>query len=337
MAPESAKNVKCSHCEGSIRVNSPSISCALCLSWFHKGCSGLSASGFNKQASLWKKNKETTWTCPPCQDLAKASAKENTDHIASGSRSSTGRLSIGPGVIAFDRNGEDKAESQIPQHSRNVSLNDIMDKLNRMESRYDVLLAKYEEQMKINADLKAEIADIRMKLHNGSDSDESPTISSYNDLMSESIREMSERQLRQKNLIIFGLNEATPTDINTRGELDVITAKDIIHKCFPGANTQQLKVFRIGREQPSKKRPIKVILQSANEVRDIIRNVNEIKKLDKYKNISLSFDKTPKQIEEYKALKETLTARLRNGETNIKIKYINGFPKIVNSNLNLNY
>lgn len=42
-------------------------------------------------------------------------------------------------------------------------------------------------------------------------------------------------------------------------------------------------------------------------------------------------------MEEYKNLKATMTSRLQNGESNLKIKYIDGVPRIVKMNNNFNY
>ena len=79
-----------------------------------------------------------------------------------------------------------------------------------------------------------------------------------------------------------------------------------------------------------------MVLDSRNDVVSIVRHAKELKKHGSYRNISLSFDKTPQQVAEYKALRATLDKRLQNGEPNLKIKYINGFPKIVSTNDNLN-
>ena len=283
-----------------------------------------------------EKKKETTWQCSSCQDLAETSTTDDTDPTANNLRRSNNRLSIGPGAVLLEQSSDSKANTSEKQQKKEVSLNDIMEKLTKMESQYSVLLEKYDKQIKINADLKAEIDTIKEQLQNDNNANKSFTKIPNSDLVNESVREMSERQFRQRNLIIFGASEATPTDGFTKNEEDINMAKDIISKSSPGTNTQGIRVFRIGREGPSKKRPIKVILESANEVKNIIRNAKELKKIDKYTNISLSFDRTPKQIAEYNTMKETLTTRLRNGETNIKIRYVNGFPKIVKINEHLN-
>ena len=113
-------------------------------------------------------------------------------------------------------------------------------------------------------------------------------------------------------------------------------ASDIILKACPEADIQGIRVFRIGRENTARVRPMKVVLASPNEVKSIIRRAKELKGIDAYKSIYLGFDRTPKQIEEYKKLRATLESRTLRGETNLKIKYINGFPRIVSREGDLN-
>lgn len=324
MAPDCSNNLKCSHCEKIIKENSPSISCCVCLSWFHKGCSELTAREFNRQVTLWKKSGETTWTCNSCQSSSIVDPR-------AGPTSSRNRLSIGPGAtITSPKNISD--DNDIGRQNDNqVSLRDIMDKLIGMESRYLDLLGKYDEQVRINADLRSEIAEIKRQLLVNNEG----TVGKHrmaDDLVGESVREFSERQSRQKNLLIFGANENNSPDGQSRKDSDTALATDVILKAYPDVKLQDVKVFRIGRQDPLKKRPIKVVLGSANDVSAIIRHANQLKKLDQYKQYSLSFDRTPKQIAEYKALKETLLLRSQKGENNLKIKYIGGIPKIVTLN-----
>lgn len=45
--------------------------------------------------------------------------------------------------------------------------------------------------------------------------------------------------------------------------------------------------------------------------------------------IKVFSDQTPHQIAKFKNLKDELALRMSNGESNLKIKYIKGMPKIV--------
>lgn len=328
MAP--TNTARCSQCESDVKDNSPAISCSVCISWFHKGCSGLTSKEFNKQATMWKKSSITTWICDLCQD-------SNSTHSDGKVRHPRDRLSIGPGTVNITprnltQQSEDIHHVHDSPHNGQVSLNDIMDKLIKMESQYSILLMKYEDQIKINMELRAEIADMKQRFETnvGTPNVDSGTV------INESIHELNQRQIRQRNLMIFGMKEETLPKGVSRNEIDTTSATNIILKVFPQAQLDSIKVFRVGRESSTKNRPMKVILDSPRDVANIIRHASELKKVDTYRGITLSYDRTPKQIEEYKNMKATMSLRLQNGESNLKIKYIGGIPRIVKMNNHLN-
>ena len=82
-------------------------------------------------------------------------------------------------------------------------------------------------------------------------------------------------------------------------------------KGYPEANIQGIKVFSVGREDSEKKRHLKVILGSLSEVKKVVAHSRELKKIDSFKSVSLSFDRTPKQTAEFKAVKATLNLRIQ--------------------------
>lgn len=57
----------CGQCETQINPRSACISCCLCVTWFHKGCSGLANKDFNKHAQMWKKSRKNEWACSACR------------------------------------------------------------------------------------------------------------------------------------------------------------------------------------------------------------------------------------------------------------------------------
>ena len=117
---------------------------------------------------------------------------------------------------------------------KQISLDDIIKKLIDIESQYSHLLTKYEEQIKVNAELKSEIADIRRQLANGIE--HSTSTATNNEVVSESFQEFSERQVRQKNIMIFGSKEDTPLEGQSRRQADTTTATDVILKAYSDAS-----------------------------------------------------------------------------------------------------
>lgn len=64
-----------------------------------------------------------------------------------------------------------------------------------------------------------------------------------------------------------------------------------------------------------------------------VKNAKNLKNTETFKNITLSFDKTPKQMEHYKQIRNELQNRLKDGE-HVIIKYIHGVATIVKRTLN---
>ncbi|KAG8260446.1 hypothetical protein J6590_097228 [Homalodisca vitripennis] len=101
----------------------------------------------------------------------------------------------------------------------------------------------------------------------------------------------------------------------------------------PGAIYASLKFFRLGKASQDRIRPIKLILPSESEAINLLKGfAKESSKFGYLKEISLSNDKTPKEMDYFKNLRSTLAARISNGEQDLIIKFIKGIPKIVKKN-----
>lgn len=167
----------------------------------------------------------------------------------------------------------------------------------------------------------------------------SNTVSLSNAQFEEIISEINDRQSRKHNLVIYGVPEQVH-DLNKDQRLSAEkhNVKEILRYTSPSnaATLEEgvIEARRLGRFDPnsSRPRPIKCTLTNERLVHLAIQGAKNIKKSAQFMNISLSFDRTPKQIEFYQQIKSELDERKRNGENNIKIKYVNNMPRIVNLN-----
>lgn len=153
-------------------------------------------------------------------------------------------------------------------------------------------------------------------------------------LFEEIITEVNERSKRKCNLVIFGLPEQEqniPPSQQESAEKDDIS--NILHIIRPNITLHDIKPVRVGRYCEGKHRPIKIKFNSEQIVSDIVYNAKMLKTSRYNKKVSISFDRTPKQLSYYKKIKGELNTRLASGETNLKIKYVNGIPKIIALNL----
>ena len=100
----------------------------------------------------------------------------------------------------------------------------------------------------------------------------------------------------------------------------------------PNFDNSDLQCFRFEKFQNSHIRPVKVTVKSQQDVLNIIRKATSLNSSDQHKDVRLSFDRTPKQLVLYRQLKQQLEDRIKKGETNLKIRYYNGTPRIVRLN-----
>ena len=141
--------------------------------------------------------------------------------------------------------------------------------------------------------------------------------------------EMQEREVRASNALIFGAKEASANNIEDRKSHDTEIVKDILNLVGVGLNGEtidKLKIIRVGKSEPNKQRPIKVIFPTKEDARKLLINKN---KLNPDSGMYIKYDQTSMQRSYLKNLLQDLQKRTDNGETDLKIKYFNGTPKIV--------
>lgn len=140
------------------------------------------------------------------------------------------------------------------------------------------------------------------------------------------ISEATERQKRASNIIIHNLEEGDENGTLQSKEMDKTATIKLLNN-HAGINLNNIQVFRLGKPIPNKIRPLKVLLNNTNDAITILKNYKN--NLPQGSNLQITSDKTLKQREFMKKLQQELQQRMSTGETNIKIKYLNGTPKIV--------
>nr|CAH7734653.1 unnamed protein product [Callosobruchus chinensis] len=145
--------------------------------------------------------------------------------------------------------------------------------------------------------------------------------------------EFSERQKRKTNIILFNVPEPNQSStVEHQRESDKSAVSDILSTIVPDLSFGNTKPIGLGPYGHSKVRPIKAVFENADTVRKILANAKKLKSVAAYKTIVIASDRTKKQIEYYKQVKQELINRQSAGDTNCRIKYINGVPKIMSLN-----
>lgn len=149
----------------------------------------------------------------------------------------------------------------------------------------------------------------------------------------EILQEIADRQKRKNNIILFNVPEQDQSKpVNEQLLTENNQVMNIVKHVNPDVQLREVKSIRLGAYSPNKIRPIKLKLENENTVRQILSNSKKIRSNAAFKKVYFSSDKTKKQIEHYKKIKQELTDRLNAGESNCRIKYVNNVPRIVTEN-----
>lgn len=143
--------------------------------------------------------------------------------------------------------------------------------------------------------------------------------------LEELLKEHTSRESRKKNFILFNCSEDVQ-DIKG-AVIEVIT------QCSPDQNipTNQLDVYRLGKKTDNKCRPIRVVCGSAQSALTVIRNSRKLKSNQILSHLSVSDDKTPRQLLAHREARRLLRERMDAGESNLRIVYRDGAPVIISS------
>lgn len=141
------------------------------------------------------------------------------------------------------------------------------------------------------------------------------------------IQELTERKNREKNIIIYRLEESTGRN---KVEADLKHVKDILSAIAPDMDVSSIKVQRLGKSTRNTAAPVKVMLSSKEDVFTILSVKKNLKGSDW--NIQISPDRTQRQREKLNIVLDEMNKRKRNGEVGLFIKYIRGEPVIATKN-----
>ncbi|KAJ8685894.1 hypothetical protein QAD02_021687 [Eretmocerus hayati] len=231
-----------------------------------------------------------------------------------------------------DRSADSDSDNSIVSYKTNDDLDATDDLLTQMRKLMKGELERSTSNIKNNIDMKTEAISSKIdKLservddleHDIDDLNSRVTVLEsakhnhqieLNDIL---VDEIKERIYRERNVIIFGIQESE----------DPLYLTQVLQNMLNRApfNLQDIQFFRIRNQNGNTSRPVELILQSADHAKWIIRNQRKI--CDG--NIRRSSDKTHAQQQYIHNLMLSLEERKKRGEKDIVIKSINGTPTIV--------
>ena len=129
------------------------------------------------------------------------------------------------------------------------------------------------------------------------------------------VEEITERERRKKNLIVFNFQETSP--FNRAAEIKAFT--DFCKTAF-SLDVNVTKVARLGKKSDDKFRPLLVGLDSIDTKHTILVNSPRLKTIEGYTDIFISPDLTKAEKEKQRELRVELKRRREAGETGLVIR-----------------
>lgn len=180
------------------------------------------------------------------------------------------------------------------------------------------------------AELKAAILGLRQDLLNKEASNTNISDHTFELLLGE----LNDRNHRKQNVILFNVEESNSQDVDERHNHDLGVVRGVLSTCSANLNVDHVEIQRLGRGSANgeRRRPLKVKLNCANDVHVVIKNSSKLRNSHIYRHLTVSFDRTRRQIDYYKKIRAELDSRIEEGATDLKIKYKQGIPTIVSLN-----
>lgn len=327
------------------------ISCYLCKKTFHPVCVQLKPADME----FIKEQKMNIWQCPTCLQEGRRHRSGSVSSASVRCQDAATQENVVITPDQFDRLFAEISSIKLMQRSIMDDLEQVKagqgqlsaeinakcgklqneiklcnDTLSNHTSTLDEhtksIVALNTKMQKIEGDLKSEFLSGRSRSATAG-STRGPSDASDMDSV---VAELAERQKRAKNVMIFGVVEATGSNAGERRAADGQFVGTLFE--FLGTNPVPANVTRIGSFAEGKRRPIKVLLQSEADVLLIVKAAKKLRGAANYDGISISLDRTPRQLCRYRELKAQLDDRKASGEQNLKIRYISGVPTIINLN-----
>lgn len=218
-----------------------------------------------------------------------------------------------------------KIIDEIPNLEKQVI--DIRDQLKEVKDSIAATTKSYADVLQIQkdaAELKGNIVKLEDKVE--SIKIQKPSTLSHNETVGPAFEEMMEREKRSTNILLFGLKESDKPNKEERIKSENIIVKDVLKQINVEVSDSEFKIHRLGKHDPEKVRPIKVIFSTKTLAIEALRKKH---KLDNTSGMYIKSDQTHLQRKFLASLVAELKRRNEEGETDIKIKYINSIPKII--------
>ena len=275
---------KCLSCKVTVKKNDKAVECSICERWFHIACQKepIDLEVYN---ALQKSTTKVHCYCDDCECGAKSLNKKMVALEISHQRLE-GQLKRVEEALK-EKPSKDEVQEMIQ-----TQINDVLE--NKMDEAID---SKIEGLEKTEAQDKVPEDKICAKV----------------------IAEIKERENRSGNIVIHGIDESTSEEANESLAQDSNVIDQIMKEIQVQVTSAQMKIRRLGKREPNKKRPVLATMRDDKAKKSIMENAKKLKDSAMFKQIGISHDLTKVQREDLKNMREEAKAKSTAEKTFIVI------------------
>lgn len=317
----------CNVCNAQLVPSAPSIVCTACQGHFHGSCVNVTANDIE-----YLNERNEPWNCSFCLSSVRVLRSNSGGSTSKRGNSQVnvtealGQINVSLSKIFSELASINTTQKAIAADVArcNATLEAHTIQIEKNSTHIKDCTAKIATVSVSSGMVAAEVNSLRSKVASIESNIASQEI---NCLDEESVREAAERVRRSSNLILRGL----PENISAEDEptQDRCRIEEILRCVDPLSVSTISAVCRLGptRDTP---RPIKICFNDSRAPIGLLRNKSKLLS-SRFKKVSLSDDKTPRQLKQLTDLRQELKRRQESGDTGCTIRYIKGTPTIVTS------
>ncbi|KAK3887867.1 hypothetical protein Pcinc_008017 [Petrolisthes cinctipes] len=284
----------CMVCARRVSSDEEGVQCDGCQGWYHRECEEMDRELYLQIG----KHKGMCWFCTDCQVNVKKNMVE------------TGKLR--------EINANMKKELDLIKEG-NEQMNRIMKKyedkwkeINKEESDVNKGISEELEAIKLqNKEFQEKIEEMDRRWKER----EEDLVDTVTKRILEELAEREEKERRKNNVVVFNISESRKESNQEREREDRNLCMDLFREKLRVEDAEIEQIFRLGRREEGKTRPLTVKLSKVGAKWDLIKKAKYLKEEEDHrlKRIGITPDLTRKEREENTKLREKLQERRRQG------------------------
>ena len=312
---------KCPTCQEKLKRNAEILLCCVCTYSYHPECEEVADEVYKTIKS--EMDSGILWCCKKCK-LFGNTVVDLVNHLSS-------ELKKTNKTLEAETNKRKELENSIKNLKDRVSSieegNDETKLEEKSKTFAEAALKKYKEEFpSIEKSNVTKIVD--EKIREIKDQKHEVNIDAKLEEAEQRIREdQREIEIRKKNCIIHNLKELESEDKDEKKEADIEAVEKFMNSCGVD-EIRPVFYTRLGTkpQDANKARPLKVIFESEDDKITLVKKYCNTKRYgtpdqkESIGEITMVPDRTIKEREEYKKLKNELEERTKKGEKNLVIR-----------------